>query len=341
VISSSAQALLSATSRAGQGIDPENPVRLICLGLSAYDMVWTVDTLPAGGGKIRALAFDEGGGGMAANASVVAARLGAQVCCWGRAGNDRSGLAMRDALSAEGVDVNCFRCFDGAASSISGVVVDANGERSIVNFRGAELPTDSAWLPLNEVAAASAVLADPRWPEGAAALFDSAREAGVPTVLDGDVADASVFDQLLPKVDYAIFSEPGLTAYADQADDAPLNRDATLPDLSRYVPQLEFARARGCGIAAVTLGTRGVVWLTESGFKHLPAIEVDVVDTTGAGDAFHGAVAFAIGAGLAMHDAFVFASAVAAIKCTRAGGRAGAPNLQTTLQTLQQFEPLQ
>lgn len=340
-MSSNGLALLSATSPAGQGTDPVHPVRLICLGLSAYDMVWTVDALPAGGGKIRALAFDEGGGGMAANASVVASRLGAEVHFWGRAGNDRSGAAMRDALAAEGIDVCRFRCFDGAASSISGVVVDAEGERSIVNFRGADLPTDPAWLPLDEVAEANAVLADPRWPEGAAALFDTARQAGVPTVLDGDVADDAVFDSLLPKVDYAIFSEPGLAGYAGQVDGAELARDAELTDLTRYVPQLEFARARGCGVAAATLGARGVVWLADSGFNHLPAIRVDVVDTTGAGDAFHGAVTFAIGAGLAMHDAFVFAGAVAAIKCTRAGGRAGAPNLQMTLQTLQRFEQLQ
>lgn len=338
MISSNALALLSATSSKGQGTDTTQPVRLICLGLSAYDMVWTVDTLPAGGGKIRALAFDEGGGGMAANASVVAARLGAEVHFWGRAGNDRSGAAMRDALAGEGVGVNSFRCFDGAASSISGVVVDAHGERSIVNFRGAGLPTDPAWLPLDEVAAASAVLADPRWPQGAAAMFDSARTAGVPTVLDGDVADDAIFDQLLPKVDYAIFSEPGLAAYARHMDDAECAHDDGSSDLSRYIPRLEFARSRGCGIAAVTLGKRGVVWLADSSCNHLPAIEVDVVDTTGAGDAFHGAVTFAIGAGLNIHDAFVFARAVAAIKCTRAGGRAGAPDLQTTLQTLQPFE---
>lgn len=323
---------------AGQGVDSAHSIRLICLGLSAYDMVWNVDSLPAGGGKIRAQAFSEGGGGMAANASVVAARLGAEVHFWGRAGNDRSGGAMRDALAAEGVEVGNFRCFDGAASSISGVVVDANGERSIVNFRGAELPTDPAWLPLDEVCSAGAVLADPRWPEGAAALFDAAREAGVPTVLDGDVADDAVFDLLLPKVDYAIFSAPGLAGYAGGADAPQTTDDDAIPELSQYRPQLEFARARGCSLAAVTLGARGVVWLSDSGFKHLPAIKVDVVDTTGAGDAFHGAVTYAIGAGLTIHDAFAFAGAVAAIKCTHAGGRAGAPNLQTTLQTFQQIE---
>ncbi|WP_438999513.1 PfkB family carbohydrate kinase, partial [Variovorax beijingensis] len=220
--------------------------RLICLGLSALDITWQVDILPQGGGKTRANDVREGGGGMAANAAVAAAKLGASVRFWGRAGEDSAGHEMKAQLAALGVDVSCFRLFEGARSSLSGIVVDARGERMIVNFRGAALPADPGWLPLDALAETDAVLADPRWPEGALALFGAARERGLPTVLDGDVADASIFDMLLPHTDHAVFSEPGLAGYATGA--------RTVDE------QLGFALSRGCRLAAVTLGEHGLRW---------------------------------------------------------------------------------
>ena len=291
--------------------------RVICLGLSALDITWQVDTLPQGGGKTRASDVREGGGGMAANAAAAAAKLGASVQFWGRAGEDSAGHEMKAQLAALGVDVSHFRLFEGARSSLSGIVVDARGERMIVNFRGAGLPVDPAWLPLEALAETDAVLADPRWPEGALALFGAARTRGLPTVLDGDVADAAVFDMLLPHTDHAVFSEPGLAGYATSA--------RTVEE------QLNFALSRGCRLAAVTLGERGLRWADAQGLHALPAFAVEPVDTTGAGDVFHGALAFALGAGWPVPRAFRFSAAVAAIKCTRPGGRAGVPDFATAM----------
>lgn len=298
--------------------------RVICLGLSAFDVTWEVEALPAGGGKTRAVDLREGGGGMAANAAVAIARLGGQAQFWGRAGQDGAGRAMRDELQGLGVDVSNFRLFEGARSSVSGVVVDAQGERMIVNFRGAGLPDGAGWLPLQDVRGAAAVLADPRWPEGARALFEAAREHAVPSVLDADMAEPWVFDSLLPHTDCAAFSEPALAAYSRQAG---------------VEAQLRFAQAKGCRLAAVTLGERGVAWLDEAGaLQRLPAFAVEAVDTTGAGDVFHGALAFALGARLPPAEAFRFSAAVAALKCRRAGGRAGAPDLRTALSFLQEIQ---
>lgn len=293
---------------------------LVCVGLTAYDMTWEVERLPAAGGKTRASNFRQGGGGMAANAAAAAAVLGARVRFWGRAGDDVAGRAMASELQALGVDVSALRLFPGARSSVSGIVVDAAGERSIVNFRGAQLPDDASWLPLAGIAKADAVLGDVRWPAGVAAAFTAARAAGVPTVLDGDVADAAVFDALLPLSDCAVFSEPGLAGYVPQAAD----------DEAR----LRHALACGCRLAAVTLGERGVVWTDGGPLQHQAAFRVDAVDTTGAGDVFHGAFAFALGAGVEVDDAFRFAAAVAALKCTQPGGRAGVPGMAGVLAAL-------
>lgn len=305
----------------------ERPPRVVCVGLSAYDQTWEVEVLPDRPGKIRALNYRDGGGGMAANAAVAVARLGGRAAFWGRAGADNAGRAMHAELAALGVDVANFRLFDGARSSVSGIVVDAAGERSIVNFRGAGLPDDAGWLPLAGIAGADAVLADPRWPDGALAAFRAARAAGVPTVLDGDVAEAAVFDRLLPSVDCAVFSESGLAGYAADAD--------TEADIDAEAARLRHALARGCRLAAVTRGARGVRWTDGGQTCEQPAFAIRAVDTTGAGDVFHGACALALGAGVGVAPAFRFAAAVAALKCTRPGGRGGIPDLGAVLAFLE------
>jgi sulfofructose kinase len=221
---------------------------------------------------------------------------------------------MHKALSEQGVDVSQFRLFANGQSSVSGILVDAKGERQIVNFRG-QFPEEADWLPLDEVETASAVLADPRWVTGAKALFEAARARNVPTVLDADVADRHVFETLLPLTDHAVFSEPALSAFVGSSN------EEALAGVAKY----------GCRVAAVTHGANGVTWLQQEQAHHLPAFAVSAVDTTGAGDVFHGAYALAIGAQLGVTDAMSFASAAAALKCTRPGGRAGIPTLKDCL----------
>jgi sulfofructose kinase len=289
--------------------------RVICLGLSALDQIWRVPAFFSGGSqKIRSLHYATMGGGMAATAAVTVARLGGQAAFWGRGGDDAAGLEMRNALAGQGIDVAQFRLFAEGHSSVSGVLVDNAGERQIVNFRG-QFPEEAGWLPLGEVAAASSVLADPRWPVGAVALFEAARARAIPTILDAEVAEPDVFEALLPLTDHAIFSEPALSGFAGSAGDAALDGIAKF----------------GCAVAAVTRGADGVTWL-QNGMSHRqPAYAVSAVDTTGAGDVFHGAYAFAVGAGLDAADAMSFAAAAAALKCTRPGGRAGIPTLEDCL----------
>lgn len=287
---------------------------VICLGLTAYDHIWNVEAIPEGAGKSRAGDFVSAGGGMAATAAVAIAKLGGRARFWGRAGNDAAGHAMRDELSVEGVDVGGLKLFDGAQSSVSGVIVDAAGERLIVNFRGSGLPTDPSWLPLEEIAKAGAVLADPRWPEAVEVVFAAARKLGVPTVLDADVAEAHVFEALLPLTDHVIFSEQALTAFA--------GTDHALAKAASY----------GSAITAVTRGSAGIDWLENGQAHHHPAFPVAVVDTTGAGDVFHGAWAMAVAAGASAADAAGFASAAAGLKCTRPTGRRGIPDFNETVR---------
>lgn len=286
---------------------------VICLGLAAMDHIWSVGRLPHEAGKTRAGDFGSGGGGMAATAAVAVARLGGQAQFWGRAGKDGAGLEIRQELASRGVDTAQFRLFQGARSSVSCVLVDPDGERTIVNFRGADLPDDPSWLPLDRVAGAGAVLADPRWVGGAGALFAAARKVGVPTVLDADVAEPAVFEALLPLTDHAIFSQQALANFTGDRDG--------LEKIAEY----------GCSVAAVTRGEAGIDWVEAHQLHHLPAFPVKVIDTNGAGDVFHGAWAMAIAAGADSLSAAGFASAAAALKCTSRAGRNGIPNFKQTL----------
>jgi sulfofructose kinase len=283
---------------------------VICVGLSALDYIWQADRLPdADLSKVRARQFVTAGGGMAATAAVTVARLGGDAHFWGRAGEDPAGHIMHDEFVAEGVDASDFRLFPEARSSASGVFVDSEGERHIVNFRGYGLPEAADWLPLEKIASASVVLSDPRWPDGTEAAFAAARRAGVPTVLDAEVADAEVFERLLPLTDHAIFSQSALAGFAGV-------------DIETGLKRIE---SQGCRISAVTLGETGVEWREGDQRHRLPAFAVAVIDTNGAGDVFHGAYAFAIGTGMGVSEAMTFASAAAALKCTRSTGREGIP----------------
>jgi sulfofructose kinase len=289
---------------------------ILCVGISTLDRVWLVDSLPTGGGKFRAHDYLELGGGMAANAAVAAARLGGRVAYWGRNGDDSAGRTMQHELACFGVNITGFRLFPGKRSSVSAIFVGRDGERTIVNYRDDSMPTDASWLPLERVAHCHAVHGDVRWPEGVLAAYRAARAAGVPTVLDGEIASAEVFAALLPYTDHAIFSEPGLRAFAGRETE---NDEARIAALTAV-------REHGCRVAAVTRGKQGVLWLDDSGVQRQPAFAVNTVDTTGAGDVFHGAYALAIAEGQTVSAAMRFAGAVAAKKCTVKGGRAGIPD---------------
>ncbi len=307
---------------------------IICLGKSTLDRVWLVNELPVTGGRYTASDYLELGGGMAANAAVAITKLGGDATFWGRGGDDTAGQIMREQLASFGVDVEYFRLFPGARSSVSAIFVSRDGERMITNFAGAGMPESPDWLPIDTIAAANAVHADVRWVEGAVAMYQVAKDHGVPTVLDGEVANEAIFAALLPLVDHAIFSEPGLRSFSS---------DRNIDDRLHLTLALQKARNLGCQVAAVTRGSKGIFWLDDEGAHHQPACEVEVIDTTGAGDVFHGAYALAISEGQAVKDAMAFASAVSALKCTKKGSRIGIPTREETdafLEEMRYAEPV-
>lgn len=288
--------------------------RIACVGIAVLDRIWYLNDLPKEGGKYVAGDYKEVGGGPAATAAVAAAKLGAEVDFIGRVGDDDTGNRLLAELQAYGVNTRYTRIVKGARSSQSAVLVDAAGERIIANYPSPDLPACADWMADIDFSQWDAVLADVRWHHGAKQAFTLARANGVTTVLDADVTPQDIAE-LVALSDHAAFSAPGLVRLTSVTDTpAALKQAKTLTNGHVYVTQ----------------GAQGCLWLENSRLRHLPAFHVDVVDTTGAGDVFHGALAVSLAQKTETAEAIRFASAVAALKCTRPGGRAGIPDCDQT-----------
>jgi sulfofructose kinase len=287
------------------------PKRLIMVGHAALDRIYRINAFPAEPTKVRALEAIEVGGGMAANAAVAASRLGAKTELWSRVGDDNAGAIIRAGLKAEKVDIRYVDDFEDVRSSTSAIIVDGRGERLIVSMRDTSIPSSTNWLPLERIAEADIIMADLRWLEATRVVFERAQRDGVTTVLDADLGAREALPDILHLTDYAIFSAPSLRDFARGATD-----DERLADIL----------SRGPRHAGVTLGADGYRWRERAApGGHQPGFAVDVVDTTGAGDAFHGAFATALAEGSSTAACARLACAVAALKCTRLGTRAGLP----------------
>ena len=285
--------------------------RVNCVGVGVIDLIYRVDTLPTGDGKMFADDLREVGGGMAANAAVAVARLGGASQWFGRLGQDEMGERILAGIAAEGVGTASARRVAGLTSSHSIVLVDKRGHRSILIYRPHDLPADPGWIDPARLGTCDAIMADIRWPEGAAFAMRTAREHGLPGVLDADVAEPACYEQPVALASHAIFSQPGL------------QRAAGCDDVAEALRRM---KARTTGFIAVTLGEHGVAWLDGGVVRHMDALKIAAVDTLGAGDAFHGAFALALAERRSLETALAFANTAAGLKCGRPGGRDGVPS---------------
>lgn len=288
---------------------PGKPI--VVVGHTALDRVYRIDAFPAKPTKVSARDHREEGGGSAANAAAAIAVLGGAVALWSRVGGDETGGKARRALERAGVDVSGVIECDGARTPTAAVIVDAKGERLVVSEDDHVLPMEAEWLPLTKVAAAGAVLSDLTWLEGTRATFAAARAVGVPTLVDVDLGGGILLERVVDLTDYAIFSAPAFEKFVGGADD-----DGRFDRLI----------AMGLRHAGVTRGGKGYTWKSRDGTRGTQAsFKVPVVDTTGAGDAFHGVFALGLGLGLPDATCALIASAAAGLKCRRLGARAGLP----------------
>lgn len=289
---------------------------ILCAGVAVVDLIMNLDEMPRRAAKYRTADAQITGGGCAANAAVAVARLGGDCRLATRLGDDAIAGLIADDLQREGVDCAWLRRCAGHRSSFSSIFVDRRGERQIVNFRDPTLPADADWIdPLDSF---DAFLADTRWPAGAARLMGAAHRLGKPGVLDAE----SPFERCeaaLAEASHVFFSAEGLRDFSGME-----TLDAALAS----------AGDRLNAIVGVTDGAAGTRWIDGGRQYHAPAFPVDVVDTLGAGDIWHGALTLALAEGQPLARAIDFASAAAALKCMVNGGRNGAPRREAVEQFL-------
>jgi sulfofructose kinase len=283
--------------------------RILCIGIATLDQVFALDAMPTLPEKYRAHDLAVTTGGTAANAAVAIARLGGEVAFWSALGDDRLGDEIIAGLERERIDCAGVRRVAGKRSPLSAILVDRSGERIVISHSDPDLPGSTAHLPDRLPASVGAVLGDTRWQAGSAHLFRLARAAGAPAVLDGDRAPRER-PELLDLATHVAFSMQGLRDLTGLDD--PRAALATLPPARAWV--------------AVTNGAEGVFFREGGAIVHAPAFETEAVDTLGAGDTWHGAFVLALAEGMDERAAVRFASAAAAVKCTRFGGRDGAPS---------------
>jgi sugar/nucleoside kinase (ribokinase family) len=291
---------------------PQIPPRILCIGIPVRDLTFRTPKVPARGSKEDATHFEQICGGNSLNAAIGIVRLGGRASICGPMGDSRetANRYIFEQLAHEGIDTRHLVHMKGLVTPLSAIMIDPTGERTLVIFRDPELwkvALPSADVLLEDCAA---VLAESRCAEFCTDLCAEAVRRGIPVVVDVDRA-MSLSEGLLTASTHLVFSRASLQETAGESDEAE-----ALRKIAGLTPSF----------LAGTRGPRGTIWLDADGeLKETPAFPVHTVDTLGAGDIFHGAFALAITEGQKLNEALRFASAAAALKCTRFGGAFAAP----------------
>jgi sulfofructose kinase len=291
---------------------PKISPRILCIGMPVRDLTFRTPGVPARGSKEHATHFEEICGGNALNGAIGIVRLGGRASICGPMGDSRetSSRYIFEQMAHEGIDMGHIVHMNGLVTPISAIMIDPSGERTIITFRDPELwkvklpPTDELLKDCD------AILTESRCAAFCTDLCAEAVRRGIPVVVDVDNV-MSLREGLLTASTHLVFSSEPLQETAGVSDDGE-----ALKKLAKLTPTF----------LAGTRGARGTIWLDEHGhLQETPAFPVHTVDTLGAGDVFHGAFTLAISEGRELHEALRFASAAAALKCTRFGGAFAAP----------------
>jgi len=293
---------------------------IVVVGSLNADLALRTQTLPRPGETVRAESLQIGPGGKGLNQAVAAARLGARVHLIGRVGDDAFADTPMRALRDAGVDTTHTLALADTATGTAVIAVDARGENQILIVPGANERLSPADIEhaLPAFRAASTLLVQLETPlDTVRAALDTARAHGTRTVLDPAPAQ-DLDDDVLRLVNV-------LTPNELEAETLSGERVQDVQSAARAGARL---RARSGGDVVVTLGAQGCVWVSATGFEHVPAPSVQVVDTTGAGDAFNGGLGVALARGESLASALHFAVRVGSAATTRRGAANAMPRVE-------------
>ena len=280
---------------------------ILCIGHACYDLIFQVPHHPDEDEKLSSTAHLACGGGPAANAAVAIARLGLQPGFIGYLGNDLYGDQHLAELEAEAVETG-FILRGPTATPVATLIVKPDGKRSVVNYTEAKAMLPANHYSLDPDQLPSVLLLDGHQAEISVELVKQAKRYAIPSILDAGSLHPGT-QRLMTEVDYLAASEKFAKQLTRQ--DKP---NLALQSMQTIAPNV-----------IITLGEHGLIWSRDNQTGSLPAFKVNTVDSTGAGDAFHAGLAAAFAMQKSWEDSLVFASAVAALCCTKVGAQPGMP----------------
>ena len=292
--------------------------KIVVLGSINMDLVAVAAALPKPGETVMGDGFATLPGGKGANQAVAAARLGADVRMIGRVGDDVFGPMLLENLQANGVDVSDVMTTPGMSSGIAVILLDDERENYIVGIYGANMACDEI-----QVEAASRAL------DGADALL---LQMEIPLAVSLEAAHIArrmgvrvIYDPAPPS-EIPFSSYEAFDIIAPNQSEAEVLTGVTVDGIDSAHEAAQVLRSRGAGTAIVKLGEQGVVYVADDCVGHVPAFEVDAVDTVAAGDGFAGALAVALAEGEPIERALRFASAAGALVVTKRGAQDAMPH---------------
>lgn len=290
-----------------------NPA-VVVAGSINVDLIVSVPALPSAGETVLGTRFIQQNGGKSANQAVAASRVGAAVTMLGAVGADDLGRTALSGLGAAGVDTSCCRVVEGEHTGLALIVVDDAGENQIAVASGANGRLDAAMIEAEVAALVPAA--------GAVCLlgFEVFDEPVMATARWAASRDARIIVNPAPArplLDELLALHPILTPNETEAQ--MLSGEADAEAAARALS------ARSDAPVVITLGAEGALLYDGEAFERLPALPVEPVDTTGAGDALNGVLAAELSRGADLREALRWAMVGAALKTTRAGAQAGLP----------------
>lgn len=298
---------------------------VLVIGSSNTDLIVQSESLPSPGQTVMADAFSTLPGGKGANQAVAAARAGAHVTFIARIGSDAFGLQALRCLEAEGIDTTFVSRDPDLVSGIASILVDGRGENVIAVVPGANaglspVQIDDAVSLFERVSICLLQLETPL--PTVLHATGLAKEHGVPVILN-PAPGRKLPPQLLSDL---------FLLTPNQTETEILT--GILPDSDKTARQAaDILMDRGVNNVIITLGARGALLATDRETVMVPAPMVDVRDTTGAGDAFNGALAAALGQARSLADAVAFANCAGALAVTRVGAQSALPR-ETQIRAL-------
>lgn len=279
-------------------------VDVLCVGHACYDLVFSIAQHPQSDEKIFADELVECGGGPAANAACAISRLGYNSAFLGYLGQDLYGEMHLQEFVNHHVDTHLV-LRGSSPTPLSTVLVKPDGKRALINYKGSTKALAENAIDFSTIKA-KAILLDGHEPNISLSIVKWARQQGIPTILDAGSWHEGT-SKLWNQVDYLVASEK--FAYHFSAD-----VNTSLKKLAEATPTV-----------VITLGEQGLIWQRAKQSGKLSAYSVKAIDTTGAGDAFHGAFAAAVAAKMDWQEILTYSSAAGALCCTKMGARQGLP----------------